>query len=98
MEKRLLANQSRRSLSAGSRSRLFATLRTVDVGVREGKVGMIEEIEEACSYRQIRTLPSRDGKSLFDIKIGVKITGTAELVTMLTREGRRRVKPLDPSN
>jgi hypothetical protein len=50
---------------------------TVDVGVRESKVGMIEEIEEACSYRQIRTLPAGDGERLFDIKIGVEITWSA---------------------
>src|SRR5690242_5001346 len=79
-ELRLQFNHARRGVGSQPRTvdscRLahsggyLTKLRTVDVCVRKSKVGVIKEIEEACPYRYIRTLPPRDRKRFLDIEIG----------------------------
>ena len=70
-----------RRLTNGLRD--LSELVAVHVGVREGKVRMIEEIKEPGANGDVSTLPSRNGKGLFHVEVSVEVTWATKLVTAL---------------
>src|SRR6202020_3102717 len=59
-----------RRLTNGLRD--LTELAAVHVGVREGKVRMIEEIKEPCANGELSALPPRYRKGLLHVEIGVE--------------------------
>ncbi len=64
----------------------LSELVAVQVGVREGKVRMIEEIKEPCANGELSTLPLRYRKGLLHVEVGVEVTWAAKLIATLGPE------------
>src|ERR1700734_131507 len=73
-----------RRLTNGLRD--LTELVAVHVGVREGKVRMIEEIKEPCANGEMSTLPLRYRKGLLHVEVSVEVTWTAKLIAALDPE------------
>src|SRR5580658_6284629 len=64
----------------------LSELIAVHVGVGEGKVRMIKEIEEPCSHRELSLLPLRHSESLLHTEVRVEVSRAAKLVSALSAE------------
>ena len=73
-----------RRLTNGLRD--LAELAAIHVGVREGKVRMIEEIKEPCANGELSSLPPRYREGLLHIEVSVEVAWAAKLITALGPE------------
>src|ERR1700733_6583531 len=73
-----------RRLTNGLRD--LTELVAVHVGVREGKVRMIEDIKEPCANGELSGLPPRYCKGLLHVEVSVEVTGAAKLIAALVSE------------
>src|SRR5580692_6679083 len=73
-----------RRLTNGLRD--LTELAAVHVGIREGKVRMIEEIKEPCANGELSALPPRYREGLLHIEVGVEVARAAKLIAALGPE------------
>src|ERR1700722_17803707 len=69
-----------------NRLRDLTELIAIHVGVREGKVRMIEKIKEPCANGELSALPPWYREGLLHVEVGVEVTRAAKLIAALGPE------------